>query len=106
MARWKERSMSLLFVLQLFASTATPLARSVALAALRITVGVVASDLTGGATDGWTNALLHLKVLVLLRDPCANHCILKDRRLVRLLVSALAWRCVDYPRCSGIERFV
>ncbi len=62
--------MSLLFGPQLFAITAEPLARSVALAALRITVVVVANDLTGPATDDWTNALPRPKVLVLLHDPC------------------------------------
>ena len=78
--------MSLLFVPQLFADTAKPLARSVALAALRITVVVVVSDLTGGATDDWTNALPRPKVLVLLHDPCANHCIQIEKRLWRLLL--------------------
>ena len=43
--------MSLWFGPHLFAITAEPLARSVALAALRITVVVIANDLTGPATD-------------------------------------------------------
>ncbi len=76
--------MSLLFVLQLFADTAKPLARSVVLGALRITVVVVASDLTGGATDDWTNALP--RPFVFLHDPCANHCIQREKRLWRLLL--------------------
>ena len=75
--------MSLLFVLQQFV-TAEPLARSVALAALRITVVVVANDLTGPATDDWTNALP--RPLVFLHDPCANHCIQREKRLWRLLL--------------------
>ena len=78
--------MSLLFGPQLFAITAEPLARSVALAALRITVVVVANDLTGPATDDWTNALPRPKVLALLHDPCANHCIQREKRLWRLLL--------------------
>ena len=67
--------MSLLFVLQQFV-TAEPLARSVAPAALRITVVVVANDLTGPATD--CNALP--RPLALLHESCANHYIQSEKR--------------------------
>ncbi len=75
--------MLLLFGPQLFADIVNPLARSVAVAVLRITVVGCASDLTGRATDDWTNALPRPKVLALLHDPCDRIPSSREKRLGR-----------------------
>ena len=74
--------MSLLFGPQLFADIVNPLARSVAVVARRTTAVGGVSDMIGRATD--CNALP--RPLVLLHDPCANHCIQIEKRLWRLLL--------------------